>query len=145
MTAPASADLQATLSELIDLALQGKQAHWNVVGPLFRPVHLELDDIVESAHASADRVAERLATLGEAPDGRVGTVAAQTPFAAFPAGAVPAAQAIALIGSLIDLLTGHLRARTQRWASDDPVSQGVLIAIGEDFEKHGWMLRAQLE
>ena len=37
--------LQATLVELIDLALVGKQAHWSVVGPQFRSIHLELDEI----------------------------------------------------------------------------------------------------
>ena len=36
--------LQATLVELIDLSLQAKQAHWNVVGPAFRGVHLFLDE-----------------------------------------------------------------------------------------------------
>ena len=71
MTAPAAADLQASLVELLDLALQAKQAHWNVVGPLFRPVHLELDEIVSSAHEAADVVAERLSALREVPDGRV--------------------------------------------------------------------------
>ena len=31
-----AAELQAMLVDLIDLALIGKQAHWNVVGPHFR-------------------------------------------------------------------------------------------------------------
>ena len=34
--------LQAMLVELIDLALLGKQLHWNVTGPLFRPLHEQL-------------------------------------------------------------------------------------------------------
>lgn len=58
------ADLQAALVELVDLALVGKQAHWNVTGPQFRSVHLELDEIVALARASSDRVAERIATVG---------------------------------------------------------------------------------
>src|SRR4051794_29915133 len=33
-------ELEATLHELIDLSLIGKQLHWAVVGPLFRPLHL---------------------------------------------------------------------------------------------------------
>ena len=41
--------LQATLVEFIDLALVGKQAHWSVVGPQFRSIHLELDEIVDLA------------------------------------------------------------------------------------------------
>jgi hypothetical protein len=36
------AELQSMLVELIDLALIGKQAHWNVEGPHFRSLHLEL-------------------------------------------------------------------------------------------------------
>jgi starvation-inducible DNA-binding protein len=28
-----AAELQAVLADLLDLSLQGKQAHWNVVGP----------------------------------------------------------------------------------------------------------------
>ncbi len=143
MPAPAAADLQASLVELLDLALQGKQAHWNVVGPLFRPVHLELDEIVESAHAAADTVAERLSALNEIPDGRVATVAVNSPFEPFPAGSVVDREAVRLIGARIDLLAAHLRERIASMGGD-PVSQGVLIEAQETFEKHAWMLRVQL-
>jgi starvation-inducible DNA-binding protein len=40
-----AAELQTVLVDLIDLGLQGKQAHWNVVGPQFRTLHLELDEV----------------------------------------------------------------------------------------------------
>jgi starvation-inducible DNA-binding protein len=143
MSAPAAAELQASLVELLDLALQGKQAHWNVVGPLFRPVHLELDDIVESAHAAVDTVAERLSALNEVPDGRAATVAANTPFEPFPAGTVADREAVRLIGARIDLVTAHLRERIASLGAD-PVSQGILLGIEEAFEKHAWMLRVQL-
>ena len=143
MTASAAPELQASLVELLDLALQGKQAHWNVVGPLFRPVHLELDEIVESAHAAVDTVAERLSALREVPDGRVATVAATTPLEPFPAGTVADRDAARLIGSRIDVLNTHLRERIERLGVD-PVSQGILIGIEEIFEKHAWMLRVQV-
>ena len=39
--------LQAALVELIDLSLIGKQLHWNIVGPRFRSLHLELDELVD--------------------------------------------------------------------------------------------------
>ena len=143
MPGPAAAELQSSLVELLDLALQSKQAHWNVVGPFFRPVHLELDDIVESAHAAVDTVAERLSALGEIPDGRAASVAAGTPLEPFPAGTVSDREAVALIGARIDLLNAHLRDRVARLGAD-PVSQGILIGIEEAFEKHAWMLRVQL-
>jgi starvation-inducible DNA-binding protein len=40
-------ELEATLHELIELSLIGKQLHWAVVGPLFRPLHLHLDELVD--------------------------------------------------------------------------------------------------
>ncbi|MBU1803288.1 MAG: DNA starvation/stationary phase protection protein, partial [Actinobacteria bacterium] len=36
------AHLQQLLVDLTDLHLQGKQAHWNVVGKNFRDLHLQL-------------------------------------------------------------------------------------------------------
>ena len=43
-------ELQATLLDLVNLTLIGKQLHWAVVGPLFRSLHLELDELVDSWH-----------------------------------------------------------------------------------------------
>jgi starvation-inducible DNA-binding protein len=143
MTAPSAAALQASLVELLDLALQGKQAHWNVVGPAFRPVHLELDEIVASAHDAVDTVAERLSALREVPDGRAATVAAQSPFEPFPDGTVIDREAVVLIGARIDLLNANLHERVEGLGAD-PVSQGILVAIEEALEKHAWMLRVQL-
>ncbi len=64
--------LQAMLVELIDLALFGKQLHWNVTGPLFRPLHEQLDELVDSWRELSDIVAERAVALGYAPDGQSG-------------------------------------------------------------------------
>ena len=63
-TQKSAVELQAVLVDLIDLGLQGKQAHWNVVGPQFRTLHLELDEVVEDTRKWADEVAERLRALG---------------------------------------------------------------------------------
>jgi len=48
---------------LLDLSLLAKQVHWNVVGPRFRSVHLQLDDVVTTARQHSDTVAERAAAL----------------------------------------------------------------------------------
>ena len=136
-------ELQATLLELIELSLQGKQAHWNVTGPQFRSVHLELDEIVETARWAADEVAERLATIGSAPDGRAATVAAARPFEPFPDGAVPDEEVVARVGALMEELNARIDSRIARLAEPDPVSQGILISAAERLAKHAWMLRAQ--
>src|SRR5207253_2079270 len=61
--------LQSLLVELIDLSLIGKQLHWNVEGPQFRSLHLQLDELVESWRELSDQVAERAVAIGVAPDG----------------------------------------------------------------------------
>ncbi|MCI0581678.1 MAG: DNA starvation/stationary phase protection protein [Chloroflexi bacterium] len=137
-------ELQATLVELVELALQGKQAHWNVTGPNFRSVHLELDEIVDAARLASDRVAERIVTIGRSPDGRAATVASTPPFSPFPTGAVGAAQVVEIIGARIDELAGRMRERIGRLGEIDPVSQGILVDVDEELEKQAWMLRAQL-
>ena len=138
------ADLQSTLVELIDLALLGKQAHWSVVGEHFRSVHLELDEIVDLARLSYDRVAERIATLGVAPDGRAETVSTTSELAPFPEGFVPASETVQRVAQAMDTVSLRLKERIVAIGDDDPVSQDILIGITDEVEKAAWMLRSQL-
>lgn len=50
-----AAELQAALVDRIDLALIGKQAHWNIAGPHYRWAHSELGEPADekARHASA--------------------------------------------------------------------------------------------
>jgi starvation-inducible DNA-binding protein len=80
--------LQRVLVDLVDLSLAGKQLHWNVVGPHFRPLHLHLDDLVDSAREFADQVAERARALAWTPDGRRSTVASASTLPDMPDGEV---------------------------------------------------------
>jgi starvation-inducible DNA-binding protein len=136
--------LQSSLVELIDLALVGKQAHWSVVGPQFRSVHLELDEIVDLARTSSDRVAERLATIGVAPDGRAETVSTSSELAPFPEGFVPATETVQRMAQAMDTVAVRLKERIVAVEEADPVSQDILIGITDEVEKAAWMLRSQL-
>ena len=80
-----SGNLQRVLVDLIELHLQGKQAHWNVVGTNFRDLHLQLDELVDFAREASDTVAERMRALDAVPDGRSDTVAGSTTLPQFPA------------------------------------------------------------
>jgi starvation-inducible DNA-binding protein len=62
--------LEATLLELIDLSLFGKQLHWSVTGPLLPVLHERLDDLVDSWHALADKAAERASRSATGPTER---------------------------------------------------------------------------
>ena len=72
----AGRELQATLVELVDLSLIGKQLQWNISGRPFKPLHEHLDELVATWRELSDTVAERTVALGVAPDGRAATVSA---------------------------------------------------------------------
>lgn len=80
--------LQQVHVDLIELHVQGKQAHWNVVGKNFRDLHLQLDEIVDAARGFSDAVAERMRAVYITPDGRSATVAEKTSLPPFPEGEV---------------------------------------------------------
>lgn len=145
-TTPASVAavaLQDTLVELIDLSLQAKQAHWNVVGPNFKPLHELLDEFTAEYRAWYDDVAERLAAIGVAPDGRTSTVSANTPLAQLPEGPLEDRALVALVEERVAAVAGRVRERMDRLGEHDLVTQDLLIGVVHGLEKQLWMLRAQ--
>ena len=138
-----TAALQESLVELIDLALQAKQYHWNVVGPSFRAVHLQLDEITDAVRIFYDDVAERLTALDAAPDGRVATVASGSPLSQPGPGWQRDAVAVEAMAGHLAAIAGRLRTRAAAIGEADLISQGILVEIGAGLEKQAWMLRAQ--
>ncbi|TRO62896.1 Dps family protein [Streptomyces sp. IB201691-2A2] len=135
--------LQGALVDLVDLSLVAKQIHWNVVGPRFRSVHLQLDEVVDTARLHSDTVAERASTLGVSPDGRAATVATSSGIGATPDGWVKDTDAV---GALVDALAAvieRMRERVGATGEADPVSQDIFIGITADLEKHHWMFQAE--
>lgn len=136
-------DMQAVLVDMIELHMQGKQAHWNIVGTNFRDLHLQLDEIVADARQFSDVMAERMRALHVAPDGRTATVTATTTLEPFPAGEVDT-------GATVDMITGRLEATvaTMRRVHDrvdeaDPTTADVLHAFIERLEQLAWMVSAE--
>ena len=137
--------LQKVLADLVDLSLQLKQAHWNVRGHNFRPLHLQLDEIVETARTASDDVAERLATLGTPPDGRLTTVSKETSLEAYPPEFISWQQTIGLVADRLMTVVNTVRSGIETTGKHDPVSEDLLIGISAELEKHLWMVQAQEE
>ena len=83
-----SESLQRVLVDLIELGIQGKQAHWNVVGKNFRDTHKQLDEVIAATRRFSDTIAERMRALHALPDGRSDTVAETTTLPEFPQGEI---------------------------------------------------------
>ncbi|MFE9790188.1 Dps family protein [Streptomyces goshikiensis] len=135
--------LQGALVDLVDLGLVAKQVHWNVVGPRFRSVHLQLDEVVTSARTHSDVVAERASALGITPDGRAATVASSSAISGVPEGWVKDADAVRILVDGLSAVITRMRERIHATADPDPVTQDILIAVTGDLEKHHWMFAAE--
>lgn len=135
--------LQSTLLDLVDLHLVAKQAHWTVVGPSFRNVHLQLDELVDVARNFADDVAERAAALGVAPDGRASEVAEGSGVPEYKAGWRRDHDVVAAMVTMLDTVIHRMRPRIDETDKTDLVTQDLLISITAKLEEAHWMWQAQ--
>ncbi|MFE3519436.1 Dps family protein [Streptomyces sp. NPDC059166] len=135
--------LQGALVDLVDLSLVAKQVHWNVVGPRFRSVHLQLDEVVDTARQHSDTVAERASAIGVNPDGRSRTLAKATAIDSVPDGWIKDVDAVRVLVDALRVVIDRMRERIEATADPDPVSQDILITLTADLEKHAWMFQAE--
>ncbi|MGO4454453.1 Dps family protein [Arthrobacter sp. RAF14] len=138
-----TANLQAVLTDLIELHLQGKQAHWNIVGPNFRDLHLQLDVLIDLASNLSDDVAERMRALEAVPDGRSVTVQKETSLAAFPEGLISTHDAIDRIVAAINAAVGTTRKVHDQVDEEDPTSADLLHTVLEGLEQQAWLIGAE--
>ncbi|MDR6791950.1 Dps family protein [Pseudarthrobacter oxydans] len=136
-------NLQTVLTDLIELHLQGKQAHWNLVGTNFRDLHLQLDEIIAAARLFADQAAERMRALHALPDGRSGTVAAGTRLDGFPEGLTSTKQTVKLITARLERTVQTMRDVHDEVDEEDPTSADLLHAAIERLEQLAWMVNAE--
>ncbi|ACY98840.1 MULTISPECIES: Dps family protein [Thermomonospora] len=137
--------LQGALVDLLDLSLVAKQYHWNLTGPRFRSVHLQLDDVVSLARKAADRVAERAVAVGVNPDGRVRTVADTTKIRQPDGGYESDDKVVASMTDILAQIIARFRERIEATGRTDLVTQDMLIGITADLEKQHWMFEVQTQ
>jgi starvation-inducible DNA-binding protein len=136
-------NLQKVLVDLVELHLQGKQAHWNLVGTNFRDLHLQLDEIVDTAREASDTIAERMRALNAIPDGRSDTVTASTTLPLIPAGELSTTDTVDLVTVRIYAAVETMRTVHDDVDAADPSTADLLHAIIDDLEKAAWMLKAE--
>ncbi len=136
--------LQALLVELIDLSLLGKQLHWSVAGPNFRPLHLHLDELIDSWRELGDTVAERSVAIGFFPDGQSATVAADSPLRGVARGEIADHVVVRELTERLAESAERARECMDRLGELDQASQDVVTEVVRALEEQLWMVRAQL-
>jgi starvation-inducible DNA-binding protein len=136
-------NLQRVLVDLVELHLQGKQAHWNLIGTNFRDLHLQLDEIVGAARDASDTIAERMRAINAIPDGRSDTVTATTTLPAFPPAELNTTDVVDLITTRIYAAVDTIRTVHDDVDAADPSTADLLHIIVDDMEKAAWMLKSE--
>lgn len=136
-------NMQSVLVDLLALQLVGKQAHWNIVGPNFRDLHLNLDEIVSIARETSDDVAERMRALHATPDGRPSVLAEQNSLPEFPQGEILTSDAVNLVTKAIEATVGTMRDVHDEVDEADPTTADILHEVIDKLEQQAWFVSAE--
>jgi starvation-inducible DNA-binding protein len=146
MTAPGEnqqADaLDGALADLLDLGLLAKHAHWNLVGPRFRSMHLLLDELADTARDIADRIAERTVMLGHPADGQAATITAVSSLPRLEPGALRDVDTIKVFGRILEAVESRIHSALEAFEKDF-VTVDLLTDVLAAIERYAWVLRAQ--
>jgi starvation-inducible DNA-binding protein len=142
-SAELTVNLQRVLVDLIELHLQGKQAHWNVVGTNFRDLHLQLDELVDFAREASDTIAERMRALDAVPDGRSDTVAGSTTLPQFPAYEHSTTEVVDLITGRVYAAVDTIRSVHDAVDAEDPSTADILHQLIDGLEKLAWLIKSE--
>ena len=138
--------LNQTLAATSDLQSQTKQAHWNVKGPHFYPLHLLFDEIAGELTEFVDEVAERVTALGGYATGTVRMAAEASPLPEYPTSAV---DGMDHVKALVDRFAGygaHVRQGIDKTDElGDKDTADLYTEISRLVDKRLWFLEAHLQ
>ena len=142
-SAALSDNLQRVLTDLIALELVGKQIHWNIVGPNFRDVHLNLDEVVDIAREGSDEVAERMRAMQAVPNGLPEVVAQRNTLPTVPETIIKTDDAEELAIAAINATVATMRDVHEKVDAEDSASADILNDYIRRLEQQAWFIRSQ--
>ena len=109
-------------------------------GVLANMERMDVDEVVEHAQQAADTAAERIIALGLPVDGRIGTVASRATTPELKPGFQQWEVTVREVVAQIDAVLATVYRAVDGLEDVDPVSQDLVIAIAQQFDKDRWFL-----
>lgn len=138
--------LNQSLSHVLDLGLQAKQAHWNVKGPNFVALHGLFDKVAEELEESADTIAERTVALGGVARGTLQAVASRSHLAPYPLNIASGANHVAALSAGLAKFGKSIRlaiaAATQAGDAD---TADLFTEVSRQADRLLWMVEAHMQ
>jgi starvation-inducible DNA-binding protein len=138
--------LNARLAEGIDLALDIKQAHWNLRGRQFIAVHEMLDKFRDDVDDYNDTIAERVSQLGSMPLGTVQAVVKASGLAAYPTDISAIEDHLSALLERTAKLANQVRKDIETAASaGEADTADIFTEVSRGLDKWLWFVEAHLQ
>ena len=137
--------LQQLTVDLLALHNMYKEAHWNLNGPLFLPLHEYYQQQADFYLQQADLFAERVLQLGESVDGRFSTIARTTKLAEMPEGYLTDDHSLKLLLDRVTVLQKEIYDLIGVTKDSDPPTANKLQDLAYSVDKNLWQLRAHVQ
>ena len=135
--------LQKIVSNLIDISLVAKQAHWNIRGRGFYSLHLFLDEVVNDARSASDELAEYMASIGVPALGNARSVARDSTIEQLDDCELSVPETWAWVSDVLSVTARDIREELDVVDDDDPIAGDLLIGIVKNLELKAWMARME--
>ena len=134
--------LSAILASTYKLTIKSHIYHWNVVGPLFKPLHELTEEHYNALFGATDIIAERIRALGHLAPAKLGEAAQFAPKASEVNNKTAEDMVNDLISDHETAVKTMRKAATDAGDAGDVVTEDMLTARLTFHEKGLWMLRA---
>jgi DNA-binding ferritin-like protein len=137
--------LQQLTVDLLALHNIYKEAHWDLTGPLYVPLHEYFQQQADFYLQQADLFAERVLHLGAYVDGRFSTIARTTKLAELPDGYLTDDHSIKLLLDRVTVLQKEIYELIGETEKSDQPTANKLQDLAYSVDKNLWQLRAHVQ
>lgn len=138
--------LNERLADCLDLAMQAKQAHWNVKGPHFIALHELFDDVADMLRDHSDTIAERATALGGVAEGTVQSIAGRSKLPAYPLTLRSGIDHVAALATSLAAFGKSVRAAIETAEkAGDAGTADLFTGVSRDVDQKLWFVEAHTQ
>lgn len=138
--------LNERLADCLDVALQAKQAHWNVKGPSFIALHELFDDVADMLRDHSDTIAERATALGGVAEGTVQSIAGRSKLPAYPLTLRSGIDHVAALATSLAAFGKSVRAAIETAEkAGDAGTADLFTGVSRDVDQKLWFVEAHTQ
>jgi starvation-inducible DNA-binding protein len=137
--------LQQLVVDLLATFNNYKEAHWNLSGPIYLPLHEFYDEQATMYLDYVDVLSERVLSMGYSIDGRYTTIARTSTIPYMPAGYMSDNSSLRLLVERVTVLQEEVYKDITATEQSDATTSNILQELAYDVDHNLWQLRIHLQ